>query len=83
MWFQQDSAPPHFGVNVREYLNIEFANRHIGRGGPVLWPSRAPDLTPLDYYLWGLIKSLVYSNKPRTKANSKYYGCSYIHMRYS
>lgn len=67
IWFQHDGAPPHFGINVRTYLNNNFANRWIGRGGPVLWPPRSPDLTPLDYYLWGHMKSLVYSNKPQTR----------------
>jgi hypothetical protein len=67
MWFQHDGAPPHFGINVRTYLNNNFANRWIGRGGPVIWPPRSPDLTPLDYYLWGHMKSLVYSNKPQTR----------------
>jgi len=23
------------------------------------WPSRSPDLTPLDYFLWGYIKALI------------------------
>ena len=32
----------------------------IGRGGPVAWPPRSPDLTPLDFFLWGHIKRLVY-----------------------
>ncbi|GBO26380.1 hypothetical protein AVEN_212084-1 [Araneus ventricosus] len=32
----------------------------IGHGGPVLWPARSPDLTCLDYFLWGYVKSLVY-----------------------
>ena len=67
MWFQHDGAPPHFGVNVREYLHNTFANRWIGRGGPVGWPPRSPDLTPFDYYLWGHMKSLVYSNNPQTR----------------
>ena len=26
----------------------------------ITWPPRSPDLTPLDFYLWGHIKSLVY-----------------------
>lgn len=26
------------------------------------WPPRSPDLTPLDFFLWGHIKSLVYRN---------------------
>jgi hypothetical protein len=32
-WFQQDGAPPHFAANVRDFLNQEYPNRWIGRGG--------------------------------------------------
>ena len=35
-------------------------NRWIGRNGPVAWPSRSPDLTCLDFFLWGHMKQLVY-----------------------
>lgn len=45
------------------YSNIEYGERWIGRGGPVQWPPRSPDLTPLDFFLWGRIKSLVYSSE--------------------
>ena len=62
--FQQDGAPPHWGLNVREFLNIQFPNRWIGRNGPIHWPARSPDLTPLDYFLWGHIKEMVYKNRP-------------------
>jgi hypothetical protein len=31
-----------------------------------LWPPRRPDLTPPDYFLWGYLKQVVYSNRPRT-----------------
>lgn len=34
-YYQQDSAPPHYARDVREYLNSEYGNRWIGRGGPV------------------------------------------------
>ena len=37
-----------------------YPGRWIGRVGPVGWPPRSPDLTPLDFLLWGHIKSLVY-----------------------
>ena len=30
------------------------------RGGSVRWPSRFPDLTPIDFFLWGEMKRLVY-----------------------
>lgn len=60
LWFQHDGAPPHFSIAVRNHLNLVFENRWIGRGGPVQWPARSPDLTPLDFYLWGHVKALVY-----------------------
>jgi hypothetical protein len=31
-----------------------------------LWPSRSPDLTSPDIFLWGHLKGRVYMNKPRT-----------------
>ena len=34
--------------------------------GQVGWPPRMCDLTRLDYFLWGYVKSMVYSNKPAT-----------------
>jgi hypothetical protein len=27
---------------------------------PFCWPARSPDLTPLDFFLWGHVKNLVY-----------------------
>jgi hypothetical protein len=49
--------------HVREYLNKSFPNRWLNRGGPVAWPPRSPDLTHLNYYLWGHMKTLVYETK--------------------
>lgn len=60
--FQQDGSTPHFSIAVRNHLTETFEN-WIGRGGPVNWPPRSPDLTPLDYYLWGHMKALVYGEK--------------------
>jgi hypothetical protein len=39
----------------------QYPDRWIGRGGPTAWPPRSPDLDPLDFYLWGHLKSLVYA----------------------
>lgn len=64
VWFQQDGAPPHFSREVREYLNDVFPGRWIGRRGPIEWPARSPDLTPMDFSLWGYLKHKVYRNKP-------------------
>ena len=53
---------------MRDYLNESFPNRWLGRGGPVAWPPRSPDLTPLHYYLWGHMKTLVYETKVDSRA---------------
>lgn len=60
MWFQHDGAPPHFLRDVRAHLDNEFGQRWIGRGAPVVWPARSPDLTMMDFFLWGRIKESVY-----------------------
>ena len=35
----------------------------IGRGGPIGWPSRSPDVTPLDFFLWGYVKDQVFKTQ--------------------
>ncbi|GFX43509.1 putative transposase [Trichonephila clavipes] len=49
-----------------DLLKDTFGDRLISRFGPVNWPPRSCDLTPLDYFLWGYVKSLVYADKPKT-----------------
>ncbi|KAJ4449220.1 hypothetical protein ANN_00617 [Periplaneta americana] len=51
--FLHDGAPAHFSSTARRYLDRRFPDRWIGRGGPIAWPPRSPDLNPLDFYLWG------------------------------
>lgn len=67
MYYQHDGAPPHTARVVTQYLDEIFPGRWIGRGGPILWPPRSPDLTPMDYSLWGWFKSDVYRQKPLTR----------------
>lgn len=67
-WFQQDGAAAHYARNVRNYLNVVFPGRWIGRRGSIEWPARSPDLTPLDYFLWGYLKDRVYRTKPQNIA---------------
>ena len=66
VFFQQDGAPPHWGRSVRDWLDETFPGTWIGRGGPIPWPPRSPDLTPPDFYLWGYLKSKVYARTPET-----------------
>ena len=58
--FQQDGAPPHWGLHDREFLNETFPDRLVGRDGPISWPPRLPDITPLNFFLWGYVKDIVY-----------------------
>ncbi|KAJ4439464.1 hypothetical protein ANN_07588 [Periplaneta americana] len=60
--FLHDGSPAHFSRMDHRYLDRRFPDRWIGRGGPIAWPPRSPDLNPLDFYLWGHLKSLVYSS---------------------
>lgn len=66
VYFQQDGAPPHYVLPVRQWLDDEFPNKWIGRRGPMEWPARSPDLTPLDFFLWGHLKSIVFTPQPQT-----------------
>ena len=61
--FQQHGAPPHWGLHVCEFLNETFPNRWIGRDGPIPWSPRSPNITFLDFFLWGYLKDIVYKTK--------------------
>ncbi|GFV83355.1 uncharacterized protein TNCV_3055021 [Trichonephila clavipes] len=66
LWFQQDGATCHTARAPIDLLKDTFGDRLISSFGPVNWPPRSSDLTPLDYFLWGYVKSLVYADKPQT-----------------
>ncbi|GFU83700.1 DUF4817 domain-containing protein [Trichonephila clavipes] len=66
LWFQQDGATCHTARATIDLLKDTFDDRLISRFGPVNWPPRSCDLTPIDYFLWGYVKSLVYADKPQT-----------------
>lgn len=71
LWYMHDGAPPHYSNDVRRYLDNVFRNKWIGRGGPVGWPPRSPDLNCLDFFLWGTIKDFVYQETPRNFGDLK------------
>lgn len=64
--FQQDGAPAHYSLTVRRYLDATFTGKWIGRRGPVEYPPRSPDLTPLDFFFWGQLKNMVYQQRVRS-----------------
>lgn len=70
--FMQDGAPPHIARDVKMFLLATFTeDRVISRGCKFQWPSRSPDLTPADFWLWGYLKSRVYRNSPNTLVELK------------
>ena len=56
LYFQRERTPPHSSREVRNFLNSRFPGRWIGRRGPHNWPARSPDVSPLDYCVWGWMK---------------------------
>lgn len=56
IYFQHDGCPAHNAHIVQNYLQNIFGNRGISTYGP----ARSPDLTPLDFFLWGYLQSIVY-----------------------
>ncbi len=64
-FFQQDGAPCHFTLRVREFLQKHFGDRWISRAGLILWPGYTPDLTAYDFWLWGILKERIYAQKIR------------------
>ncbi|GFW64219.1 putative transposable element [Trichonephila clavipes] len=66
LWFQQEGATCPTVRATIELLKDTFGDHLISRFGPVNWPPRSCDLTPLDYFLWFYVKSSVYADKPQT-----------------
>ncbi|KAJ8942280.1 hypothetical protein NQ318_005598 [Aromia moschata] len=61
IFYQHDGAPPH---------NSHLINNHlqwIANNGPHLWPPRSPDLSVLDFFIWGTIKNKVYNTALTTR----------------
>lgn len=60
MIYQHDGAPAHSTTRVINWLQEKYHHKVIGRNAPISWPPRSPDLTPMDFYLWGHFKEIVY-----------------------
>ena len=66
LWLMQDGAPAHIGRNVRAWMQQNFEEREIGRYGTIHWPARSPDLTPMDFFVWGWVKDQVCRQRVNT-----------------
>ena len=63
--YQQDGAPAHWSLQVRDLLNNNLRNSWTGRDGLINWPPRSPDLSINDFWLWGYVRDNVYK-QPRS-----------------
>ena len=69
MYFQHDWATSHHTRHVIQHLNDPSPNRWIGHGSTINSPPRYPNLTTLDFGLWGLTKGEVYRKRWIHKMN--------------
>lgn len=63
VWYEHDGCPAHCSRDIKLYLDQCFPNSWIGRGGPINWPARSPDLAPCDFFLWPYLKEKVYERQ--------------------
>ena len=66
IWFQQNGVTCHTAEATLDVLRPVFEDRIISRRADVVWPLRSCDLTPLVYYLWGVVIDKCYADKPET-----------------
>jgi hypothetical protein len=64
LWFQQDGATPHTSRDVIAWLQKTFGTHYISYRTDNVWPPHSPDLSPLDFFLWGYLKDRVYNPAP-------------------
>lgn len=70
-WIQQDGAPAHTARTTMGWLAEHFPGRVVGKGAAIEWPPQSPDLTPLDFYLWGYVKEVVARQAPKSTEELK------------
>ena len=66
IWFQQDGTTCHTANVTIDLLRTVFENRIINQNSDVNCPPQSCDLTSLDYFLWGAVKDMCYTNHPET-----------------
>ena len=71
LWFQQDGTTPHTAVETRKLLSEKSEDRLISLKAFHIWAPHSPDLSPLDFFLWGYAKDNVYKNKPTSISELK------------
>jgi len=70
-WLQQDGATAHTANTSMALLREHFGDHLISLKTDFPWPAHSPDLSPLDFWLWGDLKGKVYNPKPRNREELK------------
>ena len=64
--FSRTGATAHTSRRSMGILREMFHGHLISLRGDIGWPTRSPDLSPCDFFLWGYLKSKVYINHPQS-----------------
>lgn len=63
LWYLHDGCSAHNYRPAVDFLRKSFPGRVIGTyEQPLTWPTRSPDLNPLEFFLWGHISSTIYKD---------------------
>ena len=71
-WWQQDGAGPHVSAAPLALLRSIFGERILSRKTNYAWPARSPDLNPLDFSFWALMRKHISSLQPKNLIEIKY-----------
>ncbi|GFV43621.1 uncharacterized protein TNCV_2679221 [Trichonephila clavipes] len=69
MWYQNVLTPAHKSTQPCTFSAQTFDFRIIGYGGQREGYPRSPDLSPLDFFFWGFLKSIVYERESTSKSD--------------
>ena len=64
--FHHDSAPSHRSAYTKEWMKSRM--RFISEDK---WMAKSPDCAPMDYFVWGYLKRLLWNSKPKDTAGLK------------
>lgn len=65
-WWQQDGAGPHVTKEPLALLRSIFGNKIMSRKTAYQWPPRSPDLSPLDYSFWAILRKRISATNPQS-----------------
>lgn len=73
MWFQYEGTLFHYGLCVHQHLTTAFGQRWTGRRELAVYLLTFLDLSSLNFFLSGLLKSVVYETHVNSQCNGS--GC--------